>query len=286
MRTERTSGAQRAQHTWWIAGAALAHAVVVVGVATDARGDEVLQAVQAPRPREARGLAVVALPGGERAAWSLAQAVYASDALRPPGLDEAHARILAGEAPSSPIVDAGPAPSPAPAELRDLADTRAAIRGDDAPSRALLVSIADTFRVRGIVVVEMSASARPVARVFLADTGAFDAARYEADGDAASPDAGAPSASWTRTVASLARTSGVVPVSMPRSAAQLSAQAPLAPVAPPRSESPSAGKSGAFYTSPWFWGAVGAAAFGGAAVYFATRDNGDGTIHLQVQVPK
>jgi hypothetical protein len=39
-----------------------------------------------------------------------------------------------------------------------------------------------------------------------------------------------------------------------------------------------------FYTSPWFWGAVGAAAFGGAAVYFATRDNSPSTIHLQLQV--
>lgn len=208
----------------------------------------------------------------------------------PPGLDEAHARVLAGDAPAGASADAGLAT--APAELRDLAEMRAAIRGDDAPSRALLASIANTFGVRGIVVVEMSASARPVARVFLADTGAFDAARYEAEGDDASPDAGASSARWTRTVASLVRASGVDSVPAPRPAAPLAPearqarQAPFAPVPPPRSESPAAGKSGAFYTSPWFWGAVGAAAFGGAAVYFATRDNGDGTIHLQVQVPK
>jgi hypothetical protein len=285
MRTERTSGAQRVLHRWWRAGAAvvLAHAVALAGIATDARGDDALPARVASPPR---GLAVVALPGGERAAWSLAQAVYASDPLRPPSLDEAHARILAGEAPAVSSVEAGSAT--VPAELRDLADTRAAVRGDDAPSRALLASIATMFRVRGIVVVEMSASARPVARVFLADTGAFDAARYEADGSDASPDAGAGATAtgWARTVASLARASGVDPVSAPRPVAQLSPETPLAPVAPPRTEAHAAGKSGAFYTSPWFWGAVGAAAFGGAAVYFATRDNGDGTIHLQVQVPK
>jgi len=31
---------------------------------------------------------------------------------------------------------------------------------------------------------------------------------------------------------------------------------------------------------------VGAAVFGGAAVYFATRDNSNDTIHLELQVPK
>jgi hypothetical protein len=41
-----------------------------------------------------------------------------------------------------------------------------------------------------------------------------------------------------------------------------------------------------FYLSPWFWGAVGAAAFGAGAIYFATRDNGSSSIQLQVQVPK
>ncbi len=33
-------------------------------------------------------------------------------------------------------------------------------------------------------------------------------------------------------------------------------------------------KPKAFYESGWFWGALGAAAFAGGAVYFATRDNG------------
>ena len=41
-----------------------------------------------------------------------------------------------------------------------------------------------------------------------------------------------------------------------------------------------------FYASPWFWGAIGAAALGGTAFYFATRDNTPSQIHLQLQVPK
>ena len=41
----------------------------------------------------------------------------------------------------------------------------------------------------------------------------------------------------------------------------------------------------AFYESGWFWGAVGAAAFAGGAIFFATRDNGESTIHLQMEVP-
>jgi len=44
-------------------------------------------------------------------------------------------------------------------------------------------------------------------------------------------------------------------------------------------------KKRAFYESGWFWGALGAAAFAGGAVYFATRDNGPVPIHLEMQVP-
>jgi hypothetical protein len=40
-----------------------------------------------------------------------------------------------------------------------------------------------------------------------------------------------------------------------------------------------------FYESGWFWGAVGAAAVIGGAIYLATQDSGAQTIHLQVQVP-
>jgi hypothetical protein len=231
--------------------------------------------VPAPVVAPGVGLAVLAVGDASSVAWPLARAVYANGALRPPELDEAHARVLAGETPA-----AG-----APKELTELAETRAAIRGDDAPSRRLLASLAGTFRVRGIVVVALPASAAANARVFLADAAAFDAARYAPDpprSDALGADAAVPEPEWTGAVASLSRAYGAVshagfPTSTPAS--------PLAQTPAPVARD-GGGGSRPFYSSPWFWGAIGAAAFGGVALFFATRDSGSETIHLQVQVPK
>jgi hypothetical protein len=81
------------------------------------------------------GVVVVALPGATGAAWPLARDVYATAGLRPSAIDEGRARVLCGE-PAAP--DATP-------DLRDLAADVAAIRGDDAPSRALLGDISLSF---------------------------------------------------------------------------------------------------------------------------------------------
>jgi hypothetical protein len=200
--------------------------------------------------------------------------VYASANLRP-SFDEAHARVLAGEAPAA----------DAPSSLTDLAQTRAAIRGDDAPSRKLLSAIANDLRVRGIVVV--MAAPELQARVFLADAAAFDAARYVPDVRRDASDAGteAPPSSkdWSGAIASLERAFAPSASTAPEPTATPAPRQALEPT-PARRE----GETGShpFYTSPWFWGAVGAAVFGGTALYFATRDNGSSTIHLQLQVPK
>ncbi|HEV3191605.1 MAG TPA: hypothetical protein VGY54_13945, partial [Polyangiaceae bacterium] len=89
------------------------------------------------------GLAVVALPGAIDSAWTLARAVYADKALAPCNIDEAHARVLCGEAP----------PNDAPQQLRELADTVAALRDDDAPTRVLLGDIARRLSVRAVIAV-------------------------------------------------------------------------------------------------------------------------------------
>jgi hypothetical protein len=231
--------------------------------------------VALPASASPRGLAVLAVGDAREAAWPLAQAVYADDTLRPAGIDEPRARVLAGESPKD----------GAPTELRELAETRAAIRGDDAPSRQLLSNIASAYGLRGIVLVEMHEATVPSARVFVGEGGGFDAAQYRAE----AADAGQP-VRWAATVESLHRAFGTpLPASAPPQGARSSSSAnPAATESslPPNPRRDDKDKSRPFYTSPWFWGAVGAAAFGGFAVWLATRDSGPGTIHLQMQVPR
>jgi hypothetical protein len=275
----------------WVAGA-LAAVTALPWLSVEARADApapVAPDAGAPAA-SANGVAVLARAGAEDAAWALAKEVYARLSLRPALLDEARARVMVGSA----------AASDAPQSVKDLADERAGVRGDDGASRALLRTIASQLGVRALVVVEPGGAA-PWARVFVTESGDFDAARYEAEpplplpigdagalgnaGDAATvADAGAvvlapppPPPRWTKTVASLDRTYGV---GGPETHAPALATAPVPPLPPAPPE------SHPFYTSPWFWGAVGAAAFGGVAVYFATRDNSTDTIHLDLQAPK
>jgi hypothetical protein len=206
------------------------------------------------------GLAVVALAGATDAAWPLAREVYEAPSLRPGSMDELRARTLCGEAASS----------NAPQEVRDLADTVAALRGDDAPSRTLLGDIARRFSVRAVIVVRIDAG-HPTAHAFLADTGAFDAAIYAPDD--------APSTSWSAATRSLARVfgSGGGPV-MTRAPELATRGGPPVDGPPPHRRQ--------FYESGWFWGALGAAAFAGGAVFLATRDSGASAIHLHMEVPQ
>ncbi len=202
------------------------------------------------------GLAVVAFPGAIDSAWTLARAVYADKSLGPCGIDEEQARVLCGETP----------PNGAPAQLRELGDTVAALRGDDAPTRALLGDIARRLSVRAFIAVWGSGEAA-TARVFLPDVGVFDAATYV-------PDPG-PQPSWSNTVQSLARSFSS------------SSQRPRVPPLATRVV-PGAGREAPprpFYESPWFWGGIGAAALvGGGAIFFAARDSGAPAIHLEMQL--
>lgn len=222
--------------------------------------------IAAPTPQ---GVAVVAFPGSTDAAWPLAAGVYADPALRARSVDEASARVLCGDAPAA----------DAPAALRDLAQTVAALRDDDAPSRVLLAEIARRFAVRALVAVWLDAGAHPTAHVFLPESGTFDAAFYLPD--VPDPATGAAnSASWSRAVQSL-----------DRAYASAAAPVPAAANSPPRlatHEVPQerSRSHAPFYESPWFWGGLGAAAAAAAAIYLSTRDTSSPTIHLELQVPK
>jgi hypothetical protein len=265
-------------------------ATALPGIPLEARADVPAASVSdAGTPAaSANGVAVLARAGAEDAAWALAKEVYARPSLRPTSLDEARARVMVGSS----------AASDAPQSIKDLADERAGVRGEDGASRVLLRTIASQLGVRALVVVEPGGTS-PSARVFVAESGDFDAARYEAESPLPIADAGAPADAgaattasdggavaptpppppprWTRTVASLDRTYGI---GGPETHAPALATAPVPPLRPAPPE------SHPFYTSPWFWGAVGAAAFGAVAVYFATRDNSTDTIHLDLQAPK
>jgi hypothetical protein len=208
-------------------------------------------------PPAAVGLAVVALAGATDAAWPLARAIYAEASLRPTSMDEPRARVLCGE----------PAPSGAPPDVRDLAETVAALRGDDAPSRALLGDIARRFSVRAVVVVRVDAG-RPSARAFLADAGSFDAATY-------TPDGAGPPSSWSAPTRSLVRAFGSDSAPVAHAPTLATHEAGNGTPPPHRQ----------FYESGWFWGALGAAAFAGGAVFLATRDSSASAIHLHMEVP-
>jgi hypothetical protein len=251
---------------------------------TLARADEGAHPVRVDDSQH--GLVVLGLGKAVDVAWPLARAVYSDASLRPTTLDEAHARVLVGE----------PAGDAATAELRDLGDLRAAIHGDDGASRRLLESIALALHVKGVVVVEAGATpgARPAARVFVTTLQAYEAVRYEPDpsppvtwGD------GQGAQTWGGAVVALRRGFGDTPPDVPASPSASASLTPtvsvlaLHPV--PNSAPVDKGKpsSRAFYQSPWFWAAAGAALFAAGAVYLATRnDSTSDNIQLQVQVPK
>lgn len=230
---------------------------------------------EAPKPKGS-GFAVLTAGPTADATWPVAQSVYRSS-LRPPALDEARARVLAGEAPAS----TGGAPTST--DARDLAELRAGVRGDDAASRQLLSAIADKLSLEGVVVVFAEGDALEV-RVWLRDTGAFDAARYRRDAQQG----------WAPLVASLERGArGASSAPLAPSAPSITPVTPVTPAfaiapAPTRPRAPDGdGRSGKpFYVSPWFWGAIGAAVFAGGAVYLATRESDNGQIRLQMRVPQ
>jgi hypothetical protein len=202
---------------------------------------------RADEPAKTKGYVVVATDGATDAAWPLAGAIYSSELLKPKGIDDARARVLAGE------------PAPDDAAMCELAELRAGVKGDDAASRQVLSALADKLQVSGVVVV--LSGDPPVARLFDATTKAFEAARY-------SPDKG----DWKPVVRAL--------------------EQPFLPAAPPlvtRIEAGSPGKptqkSKAFYESPWFWVAIGAALLIGGGVLIATNVQTSDTLRMQVKLP-
>jgi hypothetical protein len=211
---------------------------------------------------EHHGFAVVAVDGATDVAWPLAQRVYRSAVLRPAAIDDARARVLAGEA----------APPLAPPELTELAELRAGVKGDDAASREVLAALAQKLGVHAIVVVFGRQEAEgPSARVYVVDLRAFDAARYMPDPSTA------PNVVWDGAIRSLERPY------VPQEQKPLGVVERVPP--PTKRSNGKASESKAFYESPWFWVAVGTAALVAGGVLIATNIQTNDTIHLQVRLP-
>lgn len=168
------------------------------------------------------------------ATWPVAQAVYADAGLRP-GLTDAGARVLAGEPPKE----------GAPAEVRELAELRAQVKGDDAASRAILAEIARRTGARAIAVVSVAADGAVEVRVFDAASGELEGTRHRKEASGWSPFVGLLHGRFAATVE------------------------------PPKPEpAPAPKKSGgSFYENPWFWVAIGGAAVAGVTVYALTRSD-------------
>lgn len=208
----------------------------------------------------AHGYVVLARGAAKENAWSLAQETYRSSRLRP-RLDEAHARVFAGE--------------DAPAgrkDLAELAEARDAVVDEGVASRRLLTSLGKEYGLEGLLVVSSSEGSSPAsARLFTVETGRFEPLELRSETDAG----------WTSARATLER---LAPREVtPSGGANGVAKAPAN--ATKSGEEPKPGQK-AFYESPWFWGAAGAAAALGGAFFLATRDSSSDSIHVQMQVPR
>jgi hypothetical protein len=221
-------------------------------------------AEEGPDP-EASGVTIVAEGEGEGiadVAWPLAQTTYGKASLRPKYLTEAQARVLVGEAP----------PADATVELKDLAQLRTAVRGDDTVSREILGNVGRRVHTKSILVVTPHDGAAPQVRLFDVTKKTFDPARWQPE-----PKEGGGWA-WDATLGSVERALGPVaapPVVKPKVVVASVAAAPVAK-----------DKSKSFYESPWFWVALGGAALLGGAVILATHDWSGDMVHMRMQVPQ
>lgn len=193
-----------------------------------------------------RGVAVVAVDDQSmKAAWELATRVYRDPMLLPPGLDDATARVLAGEPPVS----------DAPARLTEIDAVRRSLHLGEPATVRWVASLASELGVSALLLVHVVAPEHPRARLFVAQNRVFFSPElWPAPNAEHRP-------SWESAVAWL----------------HAHAQAREQPRQPP-------GEKPRLLVSPWLWGAVGAALGVGLVVYAASRDTGSDSIHLQGRI--
>lgn len=236
---------------------------------------------------------IAADEGAIPAARPLAQAIYRDAELRP-GIDDATARVLAGEA---------PAPD-APAKLKEMSEVRASLgrSGSDAAARRLLASIGADLSARLVVTVNLE-QGRPVARVLRVETGAFEGLELGATIETTA--AGEKVYQWPGAVAALhglatgamaAPGAGTTAPADGRAAAK--GAGPIRPEATPKDGSTAPSRKDKALeesrregsSSPWLWVALGALVAGGITAIVVANTSGDPgtieTVHLKGRVPR
>jgi hypothetical protein len=251
-----------------------------------------------PAPTTTAAGAVVVAVGDDAAAAArpLALALYRDAALRP-SIDDATARVLAGE----------PVPANLPADrtarLRELASLRISLAQPPAPpsaddpsappassdvvSRRLLAGIGAETRAKLVVTVTLRAD-RPVARALRVSTASFEGVEIGATMQTAAD--GTKSYLWPgapETLRGLLPTAG----NDGRAAAGGARAKPVARTGPGPSPfatpgSGDRGKSGSFWSSPWFWVALGGVVATGVTVFVVANEVQDdgGVVHLRGKV--
>jgi hypothetical protein len=218
----------------------------------------------------ARGAVVVAVSSDAGPpARALAREVYRDAALRP-AIDDATARVLAGDA--SPSLDDGPVRQ----RLAEMAEVRASIAGagSEVAARRLLASLGAETSSTLVIAVSIEAG-RPVAKVLQVSSSTYERIELGATIETA-PD-GTRSFLWPGVTTTL---KGLLPKVAPLSPAS---SAKRSIVAPPPPKGPKESKP--LWSSPWFWGALGGVAAVGITVFVLAQTTGDpSTVHLTGRV--
>jgi hypothetical protein len=232
----------------------------------------------------AQGALVIALgDDAGPAARALAREAYADEVLRP-RIDDATARVLAGEAP----------PASGAPKLAEIAEVRRAAQsaqaaGTEAVARRLLASLGSDLGASLVVAVSVR-DGKPVARVLAVATGAF--APFELMGTVEPQPDGSSRVKWTNVAPLLATFAGKPAGAAPGtpgagasgtpsgSGAAAGKGAKPGPIAP-RKEEPAR----SFWTSPWTWAGIGVVAVAGVVVFAVSQTQGDsGGLRLQGRV--
>lgn len=220
-----------------------------------------------------QGAIVVAISeDATAAARALARETYGDAGLRP-RIDDATARVLAGEA----------APAAAATKLVELADVRAAVRGstNDTVTRRLLGSLGSDLGAVLVIAVTVR-DGRPTARVLSVARGAFEP--VELTGMVEPQPDGASRVTWPGVTvilgAILSKQPGVSAAGATTGPAAGSA-APVGPIAP-KKDAPA---TSSFWSSPWTWVGIGAVVVAGVVVFAASQNQGDpAALRLQGRV--